>query len=367
MKNSPSPATARPATAPLYDCARDAGRVRNHIDFNADMMIVADSSGLYHRPLGTVLTDPSPLRLVFRQAEYRYKASLDDHIAVREAAAAGDEKNLRMLLDSMFASIGMPVGAEGWTLVQYQPAVLLTPTQSIDLVWDFRRASGTPPADPQRKLLRHLRERKLSQVFFQSGVKACLGLGSKELLMTEPPDVAKFICWANPSTPTNRLFDPIDAVAREIARIASDSEYKQVHIGDKDLNKLARAIDDYVRACFKPKFPVFAVSYEMLAPIIQGGMWSGEAVRGALEIAEFFDKPVDVESLLELTVICNKSTGHISGVMLEMPGGEEIAECSFPAMPAVGDIVIGVLEGDVLEKAQAMIAFHRRKLEHSVA
>ena len=96
--------------------------------------------------------------------------------------------------------------------------------------------------------------------------------------MIEPCDVARFLVCFYPQTAIDRLFDPIDATAREIALIASDSEYMQLRMGKSEKSRMIGPINNNAGAYFKPKYPVFALGYEMLSPIIHSGMWRGQYV-----------------------------------------------------------------------------------------
>ena len=336
--------------------------MKNPVYFTPDRMIVADSSGVYHCPLSTTLHETSNLRLVFPQAEYQYKTTLDDNIAVQHAAEAGDEKNLRMLLDSMFVPIGRSAVELGWTLAQRGP--LHPPTLNVfqaDLLSDAHRSLSRPLADPERKTLRFLRERRLSQDFFQCGVSLQLGSSSEVLCLTRPADAAKLLFRCFPQAVIDRLHESIWSTATEIARIASDSEYSQVHIQKTHESKVMCALQQYVRACFKPRLPVFSVGYDMVRPIIIGGQWNGRRVYSC-----FDDGIIDVldenESFLELTVICNRKSGYIEEIEFDLADAEHKVESgSFPGMSSE-NTVLGVLEGDVLEKGKVMAAEQRQRL-----
>ena len=86
--------------------------MKNPIDFNAEMEIVADSFGVHHRLPGATCNYPSQLRMVFLKAEYRHKNTLEDKLAVHRAAAEENEQNLRLLLDNMYVRVARSAGEQ---------------------------------------------------------------------------------------------------------------------------------------------------------------------------------------------------------------------------------------------------------------
>ena len=337
--------------------------MKNPVYFTPDMMIVADSFGVYHRPMCTTFLETSSLRLMFPQAEYRYKTTFDDNIAVQRAAEAGDEKNLRLLLETMFVPIGRSAVELGWTLARRSP--LHPPTLNVyqaDLLSDAHRSLSRPLADPERKNLRLLKERRLSQVFFQCGVSLQLKSSSEVLCLTCPADAVRLLFVCFPQAVIDRLYDSIWSTAMEIARIASDSEYLQLHIQKNHESKVMCCIQDYVHACFKPKLPVFSVGYDMVRPIIMGGQWNGRQVHSCFEdgILDLLDEN---ESFLELTVVCKRQGGYIEEIDFDLAGAEHRVESGFFQGMNSENTVLGVLEGNVLELARAMAAEQRKRDE----
>lgn len=335
--------------------------IANVIEFNSQLEIVADKAGIYHRPAGTTITDPTQLRLIFPRAKYRYKPTFEHQVAVSQAAAEGNELNLRALLGNTYVPINRAEWEPGWMLVHHRPSDLaLTDLEDFDPPLDLDCEFSRPLADPRRKILRDLKGRRLSQVFFDEGVRFN-SASFKNHCMTQTCDVIKLLGSLYPPSFVDWLFDPIHVIASEIATIALDSEYKKICIEDKDEDCILRSIDNYMRACITPKFPVFAMSYQILKPIIYGGNWKGADVQSCFD-DDSLDLLVCDESLLELTLVCDKKSGHVEWIEFDLAEAERYAEGGVYPEWSPQSMVLGFLEGDVLQEAKAMVASQLRRM-----
>lgn len=85
----------------------------NHITFDPLFDIVADHRGVYTVPSGCTPHHPDVTRLVFRNADFQFKLSREDQLAVACAADEGDIRSLRQLVARMFTRIGRATES-GW-------------------------------------------------------------------------------------------------------------------------------------------------------------------------------------------------------------------------------------------------------------
>ena len=106
------------------------------------------------------------------------------------------------------------------------------------------------------------------------------------------------------------------------------------------------------------------MNYQILKPIIYGGNWKGAEVHSCFD-DDSLDLLVCDERLLELTLVCDKKSGHVKWIEFDLAEAERYAEGNAYSEPSAQNMVLGFLEGDVLQEAKAMVASQRRRMSFS--
>ena len=78
----------------------------NHITFDTTSDIVADKCGVYTVPSGCTPHHPDETRLVFRNADFKFRIDQKDESLVKCAAGDGDMSQLRRLVERLFTPTG---------------------------------------------------------------------------------------------------------------------------------------------------------------------------------------------------------------------------------------------------------------------